>query len=305
MVDLKDKFTGCLVGVGVGDALGMPVEGMSPEEIWTQFGKITDYQDSWLPKGSITDDTQMTICIAESFVERGKFDPEDLANRFIKWLNYARGRGLTCTQAVYNLMRGKSWRESGIDSAGNGSAMRACPIGLFCYRDYKMLKEVARLSSIITHTDPMAVAGATAVAYSVAYCINNPNNFKAEAFIRDVADFIADISQRISKAIKEVINFLNNDPREVLAELSPSAFILESLPAALFCFARSPYDFEETVITAVNGGQDADTVAAIAGGISGALNGLSRIPQRWIDGLEEKDNLMRLGRELLKVVQTQ
>lgn len=303
MEDLEDKFTGCLVGVGVGDALGMPAEGMTPKQLGIIYGQIRDYHEGWLKPGYITDDTQLTICIAESIVEHRDFVPEDVAQRFVGWLGYGRGKGRTCTMAVLNLIQGKSWKESGLFSAGNGSAMRSAPIGLFYYKDYERLKRIARDSSIITHTDPMAIAGATAVAFSVAYCLSHPHDFDVLTYIRELTGFISDISDRMAERISLLLDCLNKDSAEVLARLRPGAFVLESLPAAIYCFIRSPYDFEETVITGVNGGYDADTVASMAGGISGALNGLSGIPARWIEGLEEGEKLMELGRKMARFVE--
>lgn len=302
MQDLEDKFAGCLVGVGVGDALGMPAEGMTPEQVEVVYGCIRDYEDGWLPRGYITDDTQMTLCIAESLVEHGRFIPEDVAQRFVRWLSYGRGKGRACTLAVLNLRRGKYWRESGLFSAGNGSAMRAAPIGLFYYRDYPALKQAAIDSSYITHIDPMALAGTVAIAFSVAYCLNHPYNFEVRAYIRELTDFISDLSEQMAERIRALPDWLSANPAQVLAQLRPTAFVLESLPTAIYCFIRSPYNFEETVLTAANGGYDADTVASMAGGISGALNGLSGIPQPWVEGLEVGDKLTRLGRQMARMV---
>jgi ADP-ribosyl-[dinitrogen reductase] hydrolase len=171
-VSLVSRFRGCLVGLGVGDALGAPVEGMSRLEIKRRYGRVAEMLGGgWhgLPPGGYTDDTAVMLCIARSIVDRGCFDPEDVADKFLRWFNAGPvGIGRTTWIALSEMKRGASWREAGRIahgrlgglSAGNGSIMRCAPIALLHFNDYEMLVKDSIESSILTHWDPQACWGA-------------------------------------------------------------------------------------------------------------------------------------------------
>ncbi|MHB8288426.1 MAG: ADP-ribosylglycohydrolase family protein [Acidimicrobiales bacterium] len=170
---LRSSYRGAIIGTAIGDALGRPAEGRNASLLRKRYGLLTDFQPwrGWTggPKGTITDDTQMTICVAECLLANtGRLDPGDLALRFIDWLPAGRGRGYTCVEAVNRLLAGVPWHEAGIASAGNGAAMRAAPVGLAHLDDFNALRHDAALSAIVTHRDPMAVASAVAHAWLVA-----------------------------------------------------------------------------------------------------------------------------------------
>jgi hypothetical protein len=98
---LGESYRGALLGTAIGDALGRPVEGRSPVEIRQRFGRLTDFVPwrDWKagPKGTVTDDTQMTMCVAECLLEcDGRVNPVDLAERLIAWLPVGRGKGRAC-----------------------------------------------------------------------------------------------------------------------------------------------------------------------------------------------------------------
>ena len=168
MVFLESKFYGCLVGCGVGDALGQPFEG----KFGIYLQNISDITTAY--RGIYTDDTQLTLAIAESLINSNGFSPEDLGRRFIKWLDEPPiGPGYTCLTAAYHLKDGKSWKESGINSGANGAVMRISPIGLFFRDDLVKLIEVAKKSSMITHTHVGAYSAAIVIARAIAYLTNN------------------------------------------------------------------------------------------------------------------------------------
>ena len=131
-VDLHDRYRGALVGCGIGDAMGSPVEGWSAERIRLIFGRLDGYMAR--PDGTLTprltDDTQLTLCLAASIVETGGVDPEDLARRFDAWLYIGRGVGSSTREAITRYRQGLPWDEAGVPSAGNGAAMRSAPLGL-------------------------------------------------------------------------------------------------------------------------------------------------------------------------------
>lgn len=243
MVSLKDKFIGCLLGTAIGDSLGMVVEGWDREAIRQKYGVLKDYQDERFGKGRYTDDTQMTLCIAESIIEKGGFEPGDIGKRFIGWLDYGRGMGYACKKASERLSMGISWKKSGIDSAGCGSAMRVAPIGLFRYNDLQHLKEEAVKSSHITHIDTRAKAGAAAVTYGISILLKTDKNIDEIIFIKDISKFVEDIDRFFSKKLISILNFLGVPFEDGIDRIGVGGYVMETVPAAFFTFIRCPHDF--------------------------------------------------------------
>jgi ADP-ribosylglycohydrolase len=197
----RDRFRGCLLGVAIGDALGRPAEGKRPSVVRERYGSLTDFHPwrGWRggPVGTITDDTQMTMCIARSIIERRGVDPADIARRFVEWLPTARGKGRACTEAVLNLRDGSDWESSGVDSAGNGAAMRVAPVGMLHLDDRRALRRDAELTAVITHTSPTAVASAVAQAAAVAYCLRQgPTGLQPDPLLTEVVAIARTVPDR-------------------------------------------------------------------------------------------------------------
>lgn len=316
--DLSDHFRGCTLGVAIGDALGRAGEGYPPEVTASYHGGPLRAYKRWPgwtsgPIGTITDDTQMTMCIAESVVATGDVDPTDIGRRFADWLDYGRGKGRTCVEACLRLRRGVSWYESGIDSAGNGAAMRTAPIGLLRARDLRQLRLDAALVCLITHTHRTAIASAVAMSAGVAYCLTQQyNHFNPALFIEFVVASIegieeSDIPERrpggtkttLAKRLAELPELLNiPNTRAVYDYLYNGAFVLESLPTAMYAFLRNYHDFEATLFAAVDAGYDCDTSGSMACALAGALLGQARIPRQWLHDLEFCDELVDLANGL-------
>ncbi|HVC32069.1 MAG TPA: ADP-ribosylglycohydrolase family protein [Chloroflexota bacterium] len=324
---LRDRFRGSLLWGAVGDALGCRVEGWAPGRIRERFGEegLRHYipWHGWRegPIGTITDDTQLTIEVARSLLAtNGRFRPHDFVTRLIAWLPIGRGKGRATTEAVEALGRGVPWWRISqiVDSAGNGAAMRAAPIGLLHAADASPadLVHEAILSALPTHTHPVGVAGAVAIAAGVAWSVQNAGAQEEPCDVRGCVGFISACldglepeptperkpggkTVRLSERIRELPDFLDTpDPREVFAYIFNGAFALESVPAALYCFLRSPDDPRQVILTAVNAGRDADSVASMAGNLVGAWCGaecLARDEPEWWEQLEYRDTLVSLA----------
>jgi len=163
-VERLKRFQGCLVGVAVGDALGMPVEGKLREQIRSEYGVLSEMVDGPRPAGNITDDTMQTLCLAESIAEIGEFNPDDAATRLLKWYRTDPfGIGSHTAQVMMRVDRGVDWRAAVEEveqanfpwTAGNGSLMRCSPIALRYCRDILSLLEFSRKSSMLTHANPL------------------------------------------------------------------------------------------------------------------------------------------------------
>jgi ADP-ribosylglycohydrolase len=168
-----------LIGGAIGDALGVPFETYlvnHPELINWDGKTYLGSKHHGLKPAQYSDDTQMSIMVAESLLNNDGFNPDDLSQRYINWIEdgIARGYGRTTFLAVQNLKSGKHWSESGIaGSYGNGTAMRAAPFGVYFRNDLKSLVEIIKIDSNITHASEEAEAGAIAIALTTAYAVNN------------------------------------------------------------------------------------------------------------------------------------
>ena len=304
---MEDRFAGCLLGLAIGDALGMPFEGMPAQTIHERYGLVTEFMAGHgLAPGQYTDDTKMMLCIAESIVERGHVAPEDIAHRFVNWFDGGdlRGIGHTCAESILNLKRGIPWRESGRRgkwAAGNGTAMRIAPVGLFDCHDLERLSQDCWATSVITHHNSEAVAGATAVAYAIARLVTG--DLDVEELLTDAVAFVGDSEVARNLEVVQDLLSANTPTGEALAHLGTSGYVVETVASALYCFLRTPTDFLSTVSSAVMGGGDTDTTAAIAGAISGAYNGVANIPGHLVQQVEDSRTLQDLGRAVYRLAQ--
>jgi len=260
-----------------------------------------------------TDDTEMTLCIAQSIIEQRGVDPYDLADRYRAWGRIGRGMGSATRAACRRLEDGFAWFEAGSDSAGNGAAMRAAPVGLLDAVDMDALRTDAAVTAVITHNQATAAASAIVAAYTVAHLLHVPaGRFDADDLFIGIEAIMADVEdpvmpeRRDSRSavtllgrIGDVFAMRDRDIERTFELTNNGAFVLESLPAALGAFLSSPEDPEQAIIAAVNGGYDADTIGAMAGAFAGAYHGASGLPDRWVRGIEFPTGLVGVADELV------
>ncbi len=306
-MDLLERFRGCLLGGAVGDALGMPTEGYTAEEISSRFGPVREmlaaplgHFHTGLEAGQFTDDTEETLLLAESLIEASGFSAQHFSEKLIGWgtvwtlderLN--RGVGLTTRSAVESLISGRSWQESGLSIPTCGSAMRAAPVGLLFNSDLDLVARYADLQSLPTHTASVARAGAVAIATGVALCLHG---FPREMVLRIAAEKAGLIDRDLGEKLLLVESLLNLDAQEALRATGCSPLASETVPAAFYCFLR--FEPEEALITAASSGGDTDSIASIAGSLFGAASGAGWIPERWLLALEQKERIETAARGL-------
>ena len=282
---LKDRFEGCLLGLAVADALGGRFEAQSADAILARFSSVD--QLIAYPQDEIwyTDDTQMAIGVAESLVADGQVIEEHLCQAFVA--NYVPSRGYgRGARAVLEAMGG--WRDHREvaeryfpgGSFGNGAAMRVAPVGLLFRDDRVKLWEQARLSALPTHLHPLGIEGAQLLALAVALC--------SHLDCLDRATFCADLlsaceSREYRDNIEEACRV---ESPEQLAALGNRIEALHSVPTAIASFGLTPESYEETIGNVILLGGDTDTLAAMAGALSGAYLGVGRIPSRLLGLLE-------------------
>lgn len=301
-----EQYVGCLVGLAVGDALGYPVEGMSLRQIREKYGPtgLGDFVSRHgHPPGSYSDDTQLTLAVARALLEAGEKSGEELfeamAAHFVAWYKspeMARGPGLSTTAACANLARGIPWNQSGIREAkGCGAAMRVAPLGLYYYRDAERLQRIAEQSARLTHLHSTAVAAAVVNAHAISRVLEKT---PVETLLDELLQMAGPLSDELETALDSVRVCADAEPRTALAAIGETGSGEEVLASALFCFLRSPEDYRATVLAGVNSSGDSDSIAAMAGALSGAYNGIEAIPERWARGVENHQELEKVAREL-------
>lgn len=295
---IYDKVSGCLLGLAIGDTLGMPFEG---------YRNITK-EDIMFFKGRYTDDTQMMIGIIETLIEKNGFDPAYCAQRFVENFEPYRGYGGRIYGIMDKLRKGYRWDEVGTDSFGNGCCMRIAPIGLFYANDINALIENARLSSIITHKDKEAVWAAILFAYAVSVSFKmalNKQKIEKQKFIQTICKPFDK-----TKIVKELEKYKNLNTDDISKNISRvygcGVMAIKSVPCAIYSFLHSK-DFEQAVTNAILCGGDTDTVGAMTGALAGSFYGISNIPEKYINILEESDKgksyILNLSKKLSLLIE--
>ena len=295
--NIRSKFTGCLIGTAVGDSLGARREGSSA------FVEIADLAPRY------TENTAMTIAVAESLAECKYFHYWHMAERLLKkyeqepWRRY----GHTITR-VFRLMRNGRLGFGMIDrdlyaegSYGNGAAVREAPVGLLYHDDPRMLRDIAYHCAGITHSHALGLEGAALQACAVALAaLADPGKISITDFLGTLRMFAK--PGPFQEKLKTIIGFIENgaSQEDVVAKLGNGSSCLESVPTAIYAFL-SHRDFKSAVIYAVSLGGDADTIGAMTGAIAGACYGIEGIPSQWRETVENHDLLEVLAKKLWEV----
>lgn len=247
--------------------------------------------------GQYTDDSQLARELVASVVERGGFVAADYAARIEAIFTEQRivGRGRATDNAAARLCAGVAWQQAGesAPAAGNGSAMRAAPVGLLFGGDPALLVHVAVDQGRITHQDPRCAAGAVAIAAAAAYAQPDAQ-FDVERFAAEIVQLVEPLDGALADGVADLPALIGVTPEAAFSVISVagerdavgeewdriSPFVTPSVLWSLYAFARTPDDFWQTICTAIAVGGDVDTTAAMAGAISGARLGLAAIPEQ-------------------------
>lgn len=310
MRDRAEALTGCLLGQALGDTLGFVVEAHPCEtarryvDDYLRAGRAGDLAHPDFPFGQYSDDTQLARELLLSIADAEGWSAEAFAGRvaalFAGGRDVAAGPGTRAAAA--RLLAGTHWSLAGTPApyAGNGSAMRAGPLGVL-FADSRAMVVAAVEQSLVTHLDPRCAAGAVAVATAVALAAR-PGPLDRGEFLAGVGDAAAAQEESLGSAIRGLATWVHLPPADAArwlhAEgLDPafadewqgiSAFVTPSVVWSLYAFLRDPDDYWTAVCTAIGAGGDTDTMAAIAGAIAGARLGPSALPARLVDRLNDR-----------------
>jgi poly(ADP-ribose) glycohydrolase ARH3 len=298
---LLERFTGCLLGHAVGDALGAPFEGLPSDVVYREFGPIRRVLANPPFDLIYTDDTEMTISVAEELVERGEVDPAALAARFAEQYDPGRCYGPGARRILEAVREGGDWQALAATifpggSLGNGAAMRVAPVALRFHADPPRLHEQARLASLPTHTHPVGIEGAQLLAAAIAHVVTRPK-FDHREFYAELRGLATTDDFNYALKIAEQLTV-----DDTLGTLGHSLEAHRSVPTAIACFALHPHSYEEAICRAISLGGDTDTLAAMTGAISGAHLGTAAIPGHLVGRLENgrrgRDHIVDLARRL-------
>jgi poly(ADP-ribose) glycohydrolase ARH3 len=287
----KDKYLGGMIGSALGDAIGeLAFRYRTKEELCAQLEQLNELR--------YTDDTAMSIGLAESMISKGDLDQQDLGDTFREnflkepWRGYASGPptifsiveryGGTYGEAAKSLFGGEG-------SLGNGAAMRIVPAGLYFHNSADLYGK-ACLSASVTHAHPVGMDGAAIQAKAIALAVNmDPKEiFPSNVFIDTLIEFAKTPEIKEKMQLVKTLFAENTPPSRAAEQLGQTVAVHESMPFALFCFLAHPKSFEDCLFCAILNGGDRDTLGAMACAISGAYLGIDSIPQDCIQKLENR-----------------
>lgn len=292
---IADRAVGALLGLAAGDAVGTTLE-FSPRDSRPPLTDMIGGGPFGLQPGEWTDDTAMALALADSLAHDPALDATDLMSRFVAW--YREG-SYSCTGHCFDI--GATTRTALLDfdrsfdpmagstdplSAGNGSLMRLSPVAIRYWRDPARLVEVARRQSATTHGAAEAVDACEGFALLLADAIAG----------RGREAVLAPRETALAPAVAAILagSWRARDRRDIRS----SGYVVHSLEAAIWAVGQT-HGFRDAILLAANLGDDADTVAAIAGQLAGALYGAGGIPAAWLARLAWRERLEGAARVLL------
>ena len=292
----EERFRGCLLGLAVGDAVGTTLEFRRRGT----FEPLTDMVGGGpfgLLPGQWTDDTSMALCLATSLVERNGFDARDQMERYCSWADRgylsSTGKCFDIGNTVASALRryqldGNPYAGSrDLNSAGNGCIMRLAPIPMYFFPDLDAVERFAADSSRTTHGTEECIDACRLFARIICRALlGRP---KDEVILGDAESFVS--GERISAIARGAYREKSE------ADIRGSGYVVESLEAALWAFARTE-SFADAILMAANLGDDADTTAAVCGQVAGAYYGEPGIPSRWLERLALRSEITRLADQL-------
>ncbi|MBE0451850.1 MAG: ADP-ribosylglycohydrolase family protein [Clostridia bacterium] len=312
---MKNRIKDAIIGLCVGDALGVPVEFMTREAL--KFDPVTDmreYGTYHKPRGTWSDDTSMTLCLLDSLASGLEY--EDIMKKFVSW--YKEGAytqygeafdiGMCTRESIQRYLNGVEPLECGgigERDNGNGSLMRILPLLFYLQYHYEPdfqrndeVFEVIHNVSGLTHGHKRSQVGC-GIYLSLASMLTEQKDLKralksgierAFDYYNDKEDFKEE-SKAYHRLLNENFDLLDE------AQIKSSGYVVDSLEAAVWCLMNTQ-SYAECVLKAVNLGEDTDTVAAIAGGLAGLYYGLEQIPVEWVDAILNRELIFDLSDHL-------
>ena len=302
MKSSKKLIKAVMIGHAVADALGVPIEFRSREELdLAPVTEMTGFGTYPVPAGAWSDDTSMSLC-AMAVLASGRVDYGKIMENFAKWCanskytptNSTFDIGNTCLCAIQNYLSDDAIpaTECGLSddrSNGNGSLMRIHPFVLYAHAKklpYEKWSELIKNGSRLTHAHARSVLGCMIYSFVLLALLEMPAKPSIALGLTKALHRLGD-SPELSHYGRIFSDSFAALPRE---QIKSSGYVVDTLEAALWCLMTTE-NYRDCVLKAVNLGEDTDTVAAVAGGLAGALYGDSAIPTEWLDTLIRREDL--------------
>ncbi len=312
---MKNRIKDAIMGLCVGDALGVPVEFITRESL--KFDPVKDmreYGTYHKPRGTWSDDTSMTLCLLDSLASGLEY--EDIMKKFVSW--YKEGAytqygeafdiGICTRESMQRYLNGVEPLECGgigERDNGNGSLMRILPLLFYLQYHYEPdfqrndeVFEVIHNVSGLTHGHKRSQVGC-GIYLSLAAMVTDQKdlNRALKSGIKRAFDYYND-KEEFKEELKAYHRLLNEN-FDLLDEtqIKSSGYVVDSLEAAVWCLMNTQ-SYAECVLKAVNLGEDTDTVAAIAGGLAGLYYGIEQIPVEWVDVILNRELIFDLSDQL-------
>ncbi|MBF0527710.1 MAG: ADP-ribosylglycohydrolase family protein [Deltaproteobacteria bacterium] len=290
--EFSESIVGCLLGTALGDALGLPMEGLSRRRQSAMFPDLTRFH-FFFGRGMISDDTEHAGLVAEAVAVSGgrrELFAAHLA-RGLRWwlLSLPAGVGWATLRSILKLWVGFGYNRSGVYSAGNGPAMRSPLLGVLYGADRSRLIDLVRISTRLTHSDPKAEQGALAVAWA-AY-LAGQHREEPRDFLDTIPTILGpnadELSGLLGKAADSAAS--GQSTADFAADLGlergVTGYMFHTVPVVIQAWLRHPGDFRTAIASIIRCGGDADTTAAILGGIIGAAVGRAGLPSEYFSNL--------------------
>ena len=297
---------GCLLGTAVGDSLGLPSEGLSAQRIAARWRGGLRHR-FFFGRGMCSDDTEQTLMLARALL-RHSDDVAAFQRSFawkLRWwlLAFPAGVGMGTAKAVMRLWLGFPAARAGVQSAGNGAAMRSAIIGVVFVADEATRREFALAACRVTHRDPRAEESVLLVTEAAALATKQattPDVLHALSRLITSAEMKARFS-KLAPAL-DAGRTVRDYAVEIGCERGVSGFAPNTVAVALYAWLRHRGDFARAVEAVISCGGDTDTVAAITGALAGIEGGEASIPREWVAGIMEWPRTVEYMRQLPVIV---
>ena len=300
---MENKFKGTLLGLAVGDAIGGPLEFMSPSQIQIKHGTVNSMiGGGWLSlrPGQYTEDTWLTIGVAENLLENKQLDAIAFVKRYLTWYRTNPKDGGPITKAVLAYAQEGMAIEAAakqvaeeltIQSHNNEPLVWCIPLALMYFQNTDQLMKETMKIAMLTHYDKKVASAAAVINILISRMLNGETDRKK--IWQQTFQLLDDNEVGLYNVMPDVAD-------KKKEELRGSPTIQDTLETSLWAWLKTK-TFQEAITTVLNVGGDTDTIGAITGALCGAYYGEENIPIEWLRSLEDKNIIAGLARRFFKL----